>query len=165
MNEIRFSNPVKKEEEMAQTPALDPSLDKKTKSSGAGKKIIKTFLILVFLVVAIFAFTFGRDLVSGFMSNEKNEWSAIFLTNGQVYFGKIDSNSKREMVLKNVYYLQASSPEQSVDSLNQSTFKLVKLGSELHGPKDILMINKDNIVFYEYLREDSKVVESIKNFK
>jgi hypothetical protein len=38
---------------------------------------------------------------------------------------------------------------------------LVKLGNELHGPTDELYINPNQVVFYEFLRDDSKVVESI----
>lgn len=164
MQEIRFSSPIKKEEENTHVDVAETVVDKKLGAKSFGSKIMKTFGAIFILVVLVFAFVFGRDLVSGFLSSEKNEWSAVFLSNGQVYFGKIDSNGGREMVLKQVYYLQAEEGQQ-VDDLNQSRFKLVKLGSELHGPQDILIINKSSVIFYEYLREDSKVVDSIKNFK
>ncbi len=164
MQEIRFSSPIKKEEENTHVAVAETVVEKKPNSKSFGSKIMKTFGVVFILVVLVFAFVFGRDLVSGFLSSEKNEWSAVFLSNGQVYFGKIDSNSGKEMVLKQVYYLQAEEG-QTVDDLNQSRFKLVKLGSELHGPQDILIINKSSVIFYEYLREDSKVVDSIKNFK
>ena len=139
-------------------------MDKNEKPKSMGSKIIKKLLAAIFLVIVFFAIVFGKDYVSGFLSSEHDGFSAVFLSNGQVYFGNIDSNSSKEMILKNVFYLQAEEGQQA-DSLNQSRFKLVKLGSELHGPQDILIINKSNVIFYEYLREDSKVVDSIRNFK
>ena len=92
----------------------------------------------------------------------------VFLTNGQVYFGKMVENNEKEIVLNNVYYIQVNAntaPEKTANALNQTSFNLVKLGNELHGPTDQLFINRLQVVFYENLRDDSKVVESIKNYK
>ncbi len=164
MQEIRFSSPIKKEEENIPVSAPASHVDKNEKSKSMGSKIIKTFSIILIFIAVVLAFVFGRDFVSGSLTGGHDGFSAVFLSNGQVYFGKIDSNGGKEMVLTQVFYLQAEEGQQ-VDDLNQSRFKLVKLGSELHGPEDILIINKDSVIFYEYLREDSKVVESIRNFK
>ena len=163
MHEIRFSSPVKKDEAVETHVSLEEN-----KNKSKGRKFTKTIFAIFVALIVIIGFVYLKDFVPSFFSSGQNDsWSAVFLSNGQVYFGKIDSNNSKEMVLKDVYYLQAEEntlPGQAND-LNQSRFKLVKLGSELHGPKDILLINKNSVIFYEYLRDDSKVVESIKNFK
>ena len=76
-------------------------------------------------------------------------------------------NNKTEIVLNNVFYIQVNdrTTGNSSDALGQASFNLVKLGNELHGPTDELFINRSQVVFYEKLRDDSKVVESIKNYK
>lgn len=86
---------------------------------------------------------------------------AVFLTNGQVYFGEIDGTSVNTIVLKNIYYLQSDRQAQAADLNKQSDVKLIKLGKELHGPEDQMLINRENVLFVERLRDDSKVVKAI----
>lgn len=42
---------------------------------------------------------------------------------------------------------------------------LVKLGDELHGPKDEMRINRDQVLLWENLKGDSKVTDAIKNHR
>lgn len=124
------------------------------------KSLFKVVVVLVLLYGAIMASRYFISRSSDFVNAP---YSAVFLVNGQVYFGKIADNGKGEIVMKEVYYLQAGadgfSPNQN---LGANQFTMVKLGQELHGPTDELFINKAQIVFYENLRDDSRVVESIR---
>lgn len=89
---------------------------------------------------------------------------AVFLTNGQVYFGEIKDTSVNTIVLENIYYLQSDKRAQAADLNKQSDVKLIKLGKELHGPEDKMLINRDNVLFVERLRDDSKVVKAIDEY-
>lgn len=94
-------------------------------------------------------------------------WRALFLTNGQVYFGKITSLNNRELTIKDIYYLQddgVDSPEKLERMLGQN-ISLIKLGSELHNPKDKMIINTLHIIFYEKLEDKGGVVTAIKDYK
>jgi len=42
---------------------------------------------------------------------------------------------------------------------------LVKLGQELHGPVDSMQINRDQILFYEDMKESGKVMEAIRSYQ
>jgi len=42
---------------------------------------------------------------------------------------------------------------------------LIKLGNEIHGPADSMIITKDHILFIEQLKDDSKVVRAIKEYQ
>ncbi len=118
--------------------------------------------LIVVLVVA------GYFLKSRFITLNNEEinltYQAVFLTNGQVYFGKISKVNSDYIVLKNIYYLQANDSLQGTTSQTQP-FTLVKLGKELHGPTDNMYINREQVLFYEDLREDSSVVQAINNYK
>lgn len=102
-----------------------------------------------------------------------NSYYALFLTNGQVYFGHLSNISDQYISLKNIYYLQLAQPLQSTDKKDTPALKdnsnqelaLIKLGKELHGPKDAMQINRDQVLFYEELNDDSKVVQTIKSSK
>ena len=97
-----------------------------------------------------------------FSSKNGATYQAVFLANGQVYFGKITSRKGDYIVLNNIYYLQAVQPIQG-SSAESQPFSLVKLGKELHGPADVMYINKSQVLFYEDLRADSNVVKTIEN--
>lgn len=91
-------------------------------------------------------------------------YQSVFMSNGQVYFGKL-SVSGRYMKLTDIYYLQAAEPLQSgatpALSASQAQIQLIKLGSELHGPDDAMYIERDQVLFWENLKDDSKVVAAI----
>jgi hypothetical protein len=91
-----------------------------------------------------------------FPSIEEGAWQAVFLSNNQVYFGKLEENNGKYLTLSNVYYLRTADDLQSGGALN-----LVKLGGELHGPKDPIYIPKESVLFWENMRADSRVVQSI----
>lgn len=102
---------------------------------------------------------------------KKNQYQAVFLTNGQVYFGKINSIGAEYVKLGNVYYLQVQqSVQPSTDNkaANQSTnsnnqnLSLAKLGGELHGPEDNMYISQKQVLFWENMKDDSQVVKAIK---
>ena len=112
----------------------------------------------------------GKAAVSG-------EYQAVFLSNGQVYFGKLDLGGKWAK-LTDIYYLQVTEPLQNASSGSQNTnttpntnnsnnnnIQLVKLGSELHGPQDVMYIETNNILFWENMKDDSKVLQSIRQYK
>ena len=45
------------------------------------------------------------------------------------------------------------------------TSVLQKLGSELHGPEDQMVINRDQVQFWENLKDDGQVVKAITTYK
>lgn len=83
-------------------------------------------------------------------------YQAVLLSNGSVYFGKLDRLWTRFPVMSDVYYVQ------SVSNTNtqQKTNVLVKRGSELHSP-DKMVLNADNIVLIEPVSPDSRIAELI----
>jgi flagellar basal body-associated protein FliL len=94
-----------------------------------------------------------------------SDYHAVFLSSGQVYFGKyVGSKSGQYVELEDVYYLQA---QQSLDkkSAEQTKLSLVKLGGELHGPTDKVYVNRDHVLMIEDLRTDSNVVKTIESSK
>lgn len=97
---------------------------------------------------------------------EVTGWQAVFLSNGQVYFGRVTKQTEQALVLKDIYYLQvAQSPQPAPEGqAEQQNLSLVKLGNELHGPKDAMTINMDHVLFTEELKSDSRVVDAIKRY-
>lgn len=116
-------------------------------------------LVAVGLVVAFFAMQSGLGTV------KKDRYQAGFLTNGQVYFGKIDKMDANNIVLNDIYYLQQAADVQNSEDKEataaQNQLTLAKLGKELHGPEDVMYIERSQVLFWENLTEKSQVVETI----
>lgn len=108
----------------------------------------------------------GKDKEASYVNTEQNQ--AVFLTNGQVYFGKVTAVSNEYVNLTDIYYLNSQQQEANATTQNQNqqtNFSLVKLGCELHGPADQMIINRDQVSFWENLKPDGKVSKAIEQFK
>ncbi len=122
------------------------------------------------LVVALLAF-----LVVGAPQNESNfvendKYQAVFLNGGQVYFGQVTDLNSEYLRLVDIYYLRVNQQVQPAEGEqpqvpSDGDISLVKLGCELHGPKDEMLINRDQIIFWENLKEEGQVSEAIATFK
>ena len=103
-----------------------------------------------------------------FSSEKDNLRQAVFLSNGQVYFGYVEDINRQMIEIKEVYYLRTQdflqpSSEQG-DQDEKKKISLVKLGSELHGPTDQMHVNRDQVLFIEDMRSDSKINDAITKF-
>ncbi|MBN1778766.1 MAG: hypothetical protein JW816_00895 [Candidatus Buchananbacteria bacterium] len=133
-------------------------------------------LIVIIIIVAGGIYFLNRYTGNGLLggSSQKADYQAVFLDNGQVYFGKITKMADDYINLRDIYYLQAvdqplqtSQQGDTTTTANQQTqqqLKLIKLGNEIHGPKDEMSINRSHVVIIEDLKDDSQVVKAIKNY-
>ncbi len=95
-----------------------------------------------------------------------NQFQAITLTNGQAYFGRITNLNAEFVRIGDVFYLRQNQNLQSQKpNPSTSNLSLVKLGCELHGPDDEIVIGRDQLVLWENLKNDSAVVKKIAEFK
>lgn len=136
-------------------------------------KIIASIIFLAIIVLLFWSINslfFGHSAV-GRLSNwaDVTKYQAVFLTNGQVYFGKVADVNSQTLVLENIYYLRSNSAlqtgEASTTSQLAGDFALIKLGNEIHGPQDRMSINLSQVLFTEDLKDSSKVVEAIKGYE
>ncbi len=154
------------------TPGIVGSLNG-TLKSGRGKKgsdwIKGTWAImLVSLMVIVLSLVYllhianpneGKYVAGG-------KLQAVFLQNGQVYFGKIKTVSQKYIDLQGIFYLNNSSTSNSSSSsTSSSNLSLVKLGCELHGPYDEMIINADQVTFWENLRPDGQVAKAVAQYQ
>jgi len=128
---------------------------------GLGALVIASVLGILILIL-YFGGVFSRfDL-----DKNKGEWQAVFLDNGEVYFGKVAAVNDEVVIMNNIFYLQNKEAlQQGAQTKNQnSDINLIKLGNELHGPKDEMRINKGQVFFVEDMKDDSKIVKAIKDY-
>lgn len=131
--------------------------------------LIAAVLLIVLAVLGAYFLT--NRSASTASAIDTNKYQAVFFTNGQVYFGKLSPVNDDYMRLKNVYYLQnktdaadESSP-QAASKQDASNVELIKLGNEIHGPEDEMVIAKEQVLFFENLKPAGTVSQTITNFQ
>ncbi len=132
-------------------------------------KIILYILYGVLIVVlgyAVYATSgFGLWKNSSTSSSNSGKIQAVFLSNGQVYFGKLSGENSQFATLKDIYYLRTDQIQPKPEAEKQQKLTLVKLGNEIHGPEDEMRINRDHILFVEDLKTDGSVVQAIEKYR
>lgn len=116
------------------------------------------------LILGVALLTIGCGGAAG----NKSAWKAVFLTSGQVYYGKITHAQGQFYKLEDVYYIrvnQAPAQDKDQDKTKPPDLSLVKLGNEIHGPQDAIYLNRDHILYIEDLKDDGQVVKAIADAK
>jgi hypothetical protein len=130
-------------------------------SSAAIRRVILLLVVLVAIAVLVVV---GRQLAQrppGITEQiDRNAYQAVFLTGGQVFFGRA-TPADESIALVDVFYLAPNTDSSQSQQLGQ----LLKRGSELHGPREPMIIELRQVLFIENLRDDSQVVTAIRRFK
>jgi hypothetical protein len=160
--------PPHQQDVQSQRPAASAPtgrFDKPKKSPKRKGLLIAAVVAAIVLLAGLYALkTYVLNPIAG------DKYQAVFLTNGQVYFGKLHQIGGNYYKLSNVYYLQAtqsndgsSNPQQAATA--NSGVQLIKLGNEVHGPEDSMVIERSQVLFFENLKNDGKVVDSINKYQ
>ncbi|MBP6942507.1 MAG: hypothetical protein KBB55_00495 [Candidatus Buchananbacteria bacterium] len=148
--------------------------------AGAPSTSAKTNKIIIGVIVVVLAVLVGGYLLDRYTQlplpfgadETSSDWQAVFLSNGQVYFGKVASQKGDRLILRDIYYLQVvtkplqrtAEGQAASGDQQQQELTLIKLGNELHGPTDKMTINRDHVLLTEALRNDSRVVQAINQY-
>lgn len=138
---------------------------RKTLKSLSVMSIVLLFSIAILVLALSALLAFGKDnsRENRFVNEEKLQ--AVFLNGGQVYFGNITTLNDDYVRLNNIYYLRVNQQVQPGENKNsQQDISLVKLGCELHGPEDQMVINREQVVFWENLKSDGQVAKAVKQY-
>jgi hypothetical protein len=145
---------------------------KPSKNKGSSKKLLRyatgvlliSVAVIVIGLIGLFVFTKSDANQNKYVNTKQMQ--AVFLNGGQVYFGNITSLNGRFIAMSNIYYLRVNQTVQpNTSTTNANDVSLVKLGCELHGPQDQMVINQSQVIFWENLKGDGQVAKAVAQFK
>jgi hypothetical protein len=147
----------------ASAPSPTPPTEPASPQQPPKKSKKKLFTIIGIAILALIALglTLWFTQRSAASTYNTQSYQAVFLSNNQVYFGKIKTIDKDVIRMEDVYYFQSNGEKTTEDS----KASLIKLGNELHGPQNGMYISRSQVLFWEDLRDDGKVVQAIKQQK
>ena len=119
--------------------------------------VARAVRIVLALAVLLAVFAFVRWWDFALPSVGHGRYQAVFLANGQTYFGRYVDRIGPYVKIDDAYYIQQSRP--SEDDSTPPESRLIRRGSELHHPPPEVLVAKTAILFIEDLRPDSAVAQ------
>lgn len=166
--------PLPVQPEPSVTPRATVSRPAPVEEKSAKRFILPIIISILVIAAIIIGWFFWSNRQNSTVAIDSSKYQAVFFTNGQVYFGKLHAANGEYLKLTDIYYLQgqqsaatnadgSKNPQET--STNSNDVQLIKLGNEIHGPEDEMVISKDQLLFYENLKPDGKVAQSIEKSK
>lgn len=119
-----------------------------------GKKIF--WGIVIILIIAAAAVWAWKEMASAQDPNGPSAYSAVYLTSGDVYFGKLSWFPTPHMT--DVWYLNRSTTQSG-----QSQLAVAPLKNVFWGPVDEVNFNPAQILFWTSLSNGSQLVKGFEN--
>ena len=119
-----------------------------------GKKI--AWGIVIIIVIAGAATWAWMDMIAGQNPNGPSPYSAVYLTSGDVYFGKLSWFPSPHMT--DVWYLNRTTGPNGQTQISVAPFKGV-----FWGPMDEINLDPKQILFWTRLSNGSQLVKGLEN--
>jgi hypothetical protein len=121
------------------------------------RKILECAVAATLIVIAVSISMVAYQQWRGHRAPEfSTPFQVVALSNGQVFFGRLEGLNSDYPVLRDVFYIQA---RQNPDT-KQVANVLIKRGNEAHAP-DRMIINRKHIILVEPVGENSQIAKLI----
>lgn len=121
----------------------------------SGASILTAIVVVLGALVAVYFLLPQGERINN------NGYQVVYMTTGQAYFGKLKNTGGSYLVLDTPYTAQDVKPE-GEESIQTST-TLVKVSQQQYGPEEAMSLKSDQVLFWQNLRDDSKVAQAINN--
>ncbi len=118
------------------------------------KGLLARFAVAIVAAALAFALVRSWDFVMPSFGGAR--YQAVFLANGQTYFGHYLDRLGPYVKVENAFYI---TQQPTADDTQTPQSRLIKRGSELHQPLPFVLIPKSAILFVEDLRPGSQVAQ------
>ena len=161
---------------METTEKASSARAKKTQEKSAKRTIVKKALLITLAFFLLVLFDANYKVFSALKDSAqaKGKWQAVFLVNGQIYFGHLSPFGVKYFVLKDAYYIQSSRvpapapqaegaapAETQQEPQFETRNELVKVTGDVHGPENAMFIPREQILFWQNLRSDSSIAQTV----
>jgi len=162
--------PSRNTQEQPTPVGVGPTGPKRKSRKFKDSSLVQRILILIAVIAVAIVLIAGILSLIGTQNGGEKKYvdstklQAVFLNTGQVYFGNIKTLNNKYIVLTNIYYLQTANNNSGTASTASPNVTLVKLGCELHEPYDQMLINRDQVTFWENLQDNGQVAKAVSTF-
>lgn len=159
-------NEISTEQQYA-TPRAQNTWAPSVKPSRRKKWLWPALVVAVAIILGVVGWWFLGQ--GGAKKPATDRYQAVFLDNGQVFFGKLKNVKGEYLTLETAYYTKkAEIPEDATPEQKaaiDSNVSLAKVGNEVYGPESTMSIRASQVLFWQDLKSDSKVTKAIEGDK
>lgn len=139
-------------------------------ANGGAHRIVKKIVCIVVIVAALVWLDANFNILASSQANKqaRAHVQAVFLSNGQVYFGTLSRHGVGYWRLDNTHYIQVSkvpsapSPDVPAGNASEETrTTLMRSSDDMHRPHNTMIIPASTILFWQNLQNDSPVAQAI----
>lgn len=116
---------------------------------------VRSVLIALVMFIATFAFVRWWDFTLPAIG--RSTYQAVFLANGQTYFGRYSDRIGPYVKIVDPYYIQQTPDPTDPSAPPQS--RVVRRGGELHSPLAQMLIPRTSLLFVEDLAPGSPIAQ------
>lgn len=134
------------------------------------KKFIRPPILKPGVAFATFAVILAGALLAIWLLIPRGEkintsgYQVVYMSTGQVYFGQLKNTHGEYLTLRAPYTAQDVAPNSETEAATaESATTLLKVSKQQYGPEDVISLKSDQVLFWQNLRDDSKVTQAIKN--
>ena len=149
--------------------AENTTCQKKCCANGA-HRVVKKVAYITLVIAALVWLDSNFNILSSSQATKqaRAQLQAVFLTNGQIYFGVLSRYGVGYWQLDRAHYLQVSKTpaadppnEKDIAAPQETRTTLMKISDDMHRPKDTMIIPASNILFWQNLQNTSSVAQAI----
>ena len=129
-------------------------------TSENSKLLLATTLLGLVILISTGSLIYFNTFYPSIRIDRSLPLQAVFLSNGQAFFGHVSGVYRDSITLDDVYYIQTQVNPQTQDRKNI----LLRRGKEWHGPTE-MTINVRSILLIEPVGSDSEVAKLIAKLK
>lgn len=145
------------------------SIEVKSPKSPKRKAPVRRTMLIVVVVLVLLALATVSLLKPKTERIDTGKYQVVYMASGQAYFGKLRNTEGAYLVLDTPYTAQDVKPptaegeDAEVETPAQSSTTLLKVSSQQYGPTETISLKSDQVLFWQNLRDDSKVSQAIKS--
>lgn len=147
-----------------------PVSESDPKQSSRRKKFLLPIMIgLVVVGLAVAGWFAWSNLRGSSLAIDSDKYQAVFLTNGNTFFGKLETAGDNQMKLSQVFYPESAATtdadDQQMENPDANTTRLIPFKEHMYGPEDEMMFDRSQLVFFMNLKSDGQVSKLIKEYQ
>lgn len=137
--------------------------NRRTRTYGPRQLYTKPGALILTAVIVVVGGLLAITLLPKEERINSSGYQVVYMTSGQAYFGKLQNTSGEYLVLKTPYSAQDVQSNTTGKKAAQPTTTLLKVSQQAYGPEDAMSLKSDQVLFWQNLRDDSKVTKAIEN--
>lgn len=115
--------------------------------------VVALIIVVALIAAAVARATTPTDPLGAAVNHD--EYQAVFLTNGQVFFGRLTIPGGDYYYLKHVYYLSSGAASKA----GQNSLTIRKLTNDIHGPQDLVILSRPQVLYVENLNPNGRAAQ------